>query len=118
MNELYQLSRLFQNFFQPVMKLQRKQRMSGRIQRLYDVPQTPYERLVASGQLKKHVLRELRAVYESLNPAELHRRLRALREQLFDLANRKQPVVMRPKHRVPVWCSVVRKTGTSHERDM
>ena len=54
-----------------------------------------------SGQLKKQTLRELRAVYESLNPAELHRRLRALREQLFDLADRKLPVVMRPKHRGP-----------------
>ena len=41
MNQLYEVSRLFQNFFQPVMKLQRKQRIGGRIQRLYDVPQTP-----------------------------------------------------------------------------
>jgi hypothetical protein len=101
MNQLYEVSRLFQNFFQPVMKLQRKQRIGGRIQRLYDVPQTPYERLVASGQLNKHASRELRTVYESLNPAELHRQLRALREQLFDLADRKLPVVMRPKHRGP-----------------
>src|SRR5215472_1305025 len=101
MNQIYELSRLFQNFFQPVMKLQRKQRIGGHIQRFYDTPQTPYERLVASGQLKKHALRELFAVYESLNPAELHRRLRALREQLFDLADRKLPVVIRPKHRGP-----------------
>ena len=101
MNQLYEVSRLFQNFFQPVMKLQGKQRIGGRIQRSYDVPQTPYERLVASGQLKKRALRELRGLYESLNPAELHRRLRALRDQLFDLAERKLPVVMRPKHRGP-----------------
>jgi hypothetical protein len=100
-NQIYEVSRLFQNFFQPVIKLQCKQRMGGRIQRWYDLPQTPYERLTASGQLKKHALRQLRAVYESLNPAELHRRLMALREQLFDLADRKLPVVMRPKHRAP-----------------
>ena len=101
MNQIYEVSRLFQNFFQPVMKLQSKHRLGGHIQRFYYTAQTPYERPVASGQLKKHALRELRAVYESLNPAELQRRLRALREQLFDLAEGKLPVVMRPKHRGP-----------------
>jgi len=100
-NEIYEVSRLFQNFFQPLMKLQRKQRLGGHIQRFYDTPQTPYERLVASGQLKARALRELHALYESLNPAEMHRRLTALREELFELADRKLPVVLRRQRRGP-----------------
>ncbi len=101
MNQIYEVSRLFQNFFQPLIKLQHKHRLGGHVQRLYDAPQTPYERLIASGQLNSSALRELRALYESLNPAELHRRLTALREELFDLTARKLPVVMRRQHRGP-----------------
>jgi hypothetical protein len=100
-NQIYEVSRLFQNFFQPLMKLHRKQRLGGHIQRIYDTPQTPYERLVASGQLKRAALRELHHLYQSLNPAELHRRLTALRKELFELAHGKLPVVLHRQRRGP-----------------
>jgi hypothetical protein len=41
MDDLYhQELRLYRNFFQPVMKLQSKERISGRVKRKYDVPTT------------------------------------------------------------------------------
>jgi len=73
-----ELARLYQNFFQPVIKLASKTRVGGKIHRVYDEPRTPYQRLVESGQITRKTARELRAIYESLNPAELHRRLQDL----------------------------------------
>lgn len=100
-NRIYALSRLSQNFLQPVMKLQSKHRMSGKIHRRYDEPRTPYERLLASGRLKAEKKRELKAIYESLNPAALHRELAALRRELFQLADAKAPAVLRRPQRGP-----------------
>ncbi|HDZ49672.1 MAG TPA: transposase, partial [Candidatus Aerophobetes bacterium] len=45
MNSLYEKElRLYKNFFSPVMKLTRKERVGGRVKRKYDVPKTPYQR--------------------------------------------------------------------------
>ncbi|MBE0431370.1 MAG: hypothetical protein IBX67_06050 [Dehalococcoidia bacterium] len=65
--------RLYKNFFQPVMKLQSKERIGGRVRRKYDVPRTPYQRLMESGQLSEEARAELQGIYPSLNPAELNR---------------------------------------------
>lgn len=70
------------NFFLPSMKLVKKWRVGSRWVRRYDVPQTAYQRLVASAQLKRAQLAELRERYESLDPfqlaAELERRLKPI----------------------------------------
>lgn len=67
------------NFFLPSMKLVKKWRVGSRWVRRYDVAQTAYQRLVASGQLKRAEAALLRERYESLDPfklaAELERRL-------------------------------------------
>jgi transposase InsO family protein len=47
LNALYADLRLFQNLFQPSMKLQRKERRGARLLRRYDVPQTPFARVRA-----------------------------------------------------------------------
>lgn len=47
LNALYADLRLFQNLFQPSMKLQRKERRGSRLVRRYDVPQTPLVRVQA-----------------------------------------------------------------------
>jgi len=51
MRELYGYERLYKNFFQPAMKLVAKERKRGKIQRRYDEPKTPYQRLMDCGQL-------------------------------------------------------------------
>ncbi len=40
--------RLYKNFFCPVMKLVKKERIGGKVKRKYDVPKTPYQRLIGS----------------------------------------------------------------------
>jgi len=54
MNDLYRNElRLYKNFFQPVMKLQSKERIGGRVKRKYEVAKTPYQRLTASNQIPR-----------------------------------------------------------------
>lgn len=70
------------NFFMPSMKLVQKWRQGSRWKRRYDRPQTAYERLQASGQLKAKQRRQLRDQYEALDPfqlaASIERRLRKI----------------------------------------
>jgi hypothetical protein len=82
--------RLFKNFFQPVMKLARKERIGGRSKRSYDLPRTPYQRLLESGQLSADKAPQLRDLYLSLNPAELKRRIDKKLETLYELYQKKK----------------------------
>ena len=76
MNSLYEKElRLYKNFFSPVMKLTRKERVGGRVKRKYDVPKTPYQRLIESGQICDEKKKELQIIYRTLNPAELKRKI-------------------------------------------
>ncbi len=90
MNDLYHSElRLYKNFFQPVMKLVEKKREGGRIHRKYDTPATPYERIMASDCIAAETKRELTAMYESLNPAELKRAIDAKLRALYRAHERK-----------------------------
>jgi len=74
MNDLYRNElRLYKNFFQPVMKLEKKVRVKGKIHRKYDKPRTPYKRIMESDQVSNEVKIKLKDTYESLNPAMLKR---------------------------------------------
>jgi hypothetical protein len=97
LRELYEQLRLYKNFFQPTMKLVEKVREGGKILRRYDQPKTPCERLLASGQLSRRAVHELRRVYSSLNVAELHRKIEDLRDQLFKRAAAKAPNTDKPR---------------------
>jgi hypothetical protein len=101
LNQIYAVLRLYKNFCLPTIKLKSKTRVAGRIHRCYEQPLTPYQRLMRSRQISRQAKQELRAVYESLNPAELHRQLTALREQLEQVSAAKGDVVRKPAHRGP-----------------
>ncbi len=66
---------LYKNFFQPVIKLESKTRVKGKIKKKYDRTKTPYARLMKSNKTSSTRKAELRQIYESLNPAELKRRI-------------------------------------------
>jgi len=89
LRDLYASLTLYKNFFQPTMKLKEKVRVGGKIHRKYDEPKTPYQRLLESGQISAAARKRLQAQYESLNVAELRRRIEELRNQLFDLIEKK-----------------------------
>jgi hypothetical protein len=65
--------RLYKNFFQPVIKLISKERIEGKVHRKYDIPKTPYQRVMKSKEVSLEIEKELKRIYQSLNPAELKR---------------------------------------------
>jgi hypothetical protein len=90
-NNLYENElRLYKNFFQPLMKLKEKVRDKGRIHRKYDVPKTPFQRLIESNQIPKETKRKLKALYDNLNPAELKRAIDKKLDKLYKLYKSKK----------------------------
>jgi len=90
LNDLYGNElRLYKNFFQPVMKLVLKERRGGRIHRKYDIPKTPYQRVMESNQVTEAVRKELEALYLSLNPAQLKRDMDAKLNRLYQVYQEK-----------------------------
>lgn len=83
---VYALVRLHVNFFQPVEKLQSKQRTGARVHRVFDRAQTPYQRVCAANVLTRRQRAELDALYQRLNPLQLQRDLDAALERLWRLA--------------------------------
>lgn len=62
---------------------------NGRRKRLYDKPRTPLDRLLAAQVLSRAQTAELTAYRDSLNPADLGRRITALQTVLLKLAKDK-----------------------------
>ncbi len=90
MNDLYRNElRLFKNFLQPVMKLEKKVRMKGKIHRKYDMAKTPYKRMMESDQVNTKVKEKLKEVYDSLNPALLKRQIDTKVKCLYKVYSKK-----------------------------
>lgn len=76
MNEIYKnLWNPLWNFFTPVMKLESKERVGGKIIKLHSKPQTPYKRLMDSGILTVDERTKLTTTYDALNPFDLKKEL-------------------------------------------
>jgi hypothetical protein len=87
-NRIYNLTRLYVNFFQPVMKLMSKTRHGAKVHKVYDTAQTPYQRLFKSGVLTEAKQQELAAMYYGLNPVSLLKQINENLECLWKLAER------------------------------
>jgi len=80
--ELYRHAwRLLQNFFQPVLKLQRKERRGARLYKRYDQPQTPAERLLAWPGLATDKRLWLEQLQRTLDPISLQEQV--MRQQQY-----------------------------------
>jgi len=86
LNRVYNLLRLYVNFFQPVMKLLAKSRHGAKVHKVYDTAQTPYQRLLKSDVLTETKRQELAAVYHGLNPVLLLKQINENLESLWNLA--------------------------------
>ena len=72
LNALYSHElRLFQNLFLPSVKLVRKTRVGARIRRVYDRPQTPFERVQACPEADPTKVAQLAALRTRLDPFTL-----------------------------------------------
>ncbi len=102
LRELYRHWADYQNFFQPMMKLKEKTRVGGKVHRVYDKAQTPYQRVLASGLLNHKQREQLEARYQGLNPVALWGRIQQLRYRLSDLVEPKcQAELPRTRRRGP-----------------
>jgi hypothetical protein len=75
LNALYAELRLFQNLFQPSMKLQRKERRGSRLRRRYDQPQTPFERVRACTAVEAAKVAVLERLLRRTDPFVLAQRI-------------------------------------------
>ena len=86
LNRVYNLLRLYVNFFQPMMKLEYKTRHGARVHKVYDTAQTPYQRLLKVGILAEAKRQELAAIYHGLNPVTLLKHINENLERLWTMA--------------------------------
>ncbi len=85
---LYGVLRLYNNFFQPSMKLIFKERKGSRVLKKYDKAQTPYQRVLAAPLINQAVKESLRIEYARLDPIELLRQVEHLQNLLWQYAHR------------------------------
>lgn len=88
LNRIYYLTRLYVNFFQPVMKVVTKTRHGAKVHKVYDTARTPYQRLLESGVITEAKQQELAATYHGLNPVFLLKQINENLECLWKLAER------------------------------
>ena len=84
---IYDLVRLYINFFQPTMKLVSKTRHGAKVHKVYDLAQTPYQRLLQASTLTESKKAELAASYRGLNPVLLLKQINGNLERLWQLAD-------------------------------
>jgi len=86
LNRVYNLTRLYVNFFQPVMKLLYKTRHGAKVYKVYDTAQTPYQRLLKAGILTEAKRQELASIYHGLSPVTLLKQINENLEHLWAMA--------------------------------
>jgi transposase InsO family protein len=75
--------RLYINFFQPSVKCIEKKRIGSKIKKVYDIAQTPYERVLAHPKIPQETKETLTRLFENLDPFKL-------REEIDDLVRKIQ----------------------------
>ncbi|MGH9668908.1 MAG: hypothetical protein ACRD3A_02195 [Terriglobales bacterium] len=88
LNALYADLRIFQNLFQPSMKLLTKVRKGSRLIRRYDTPRTPFQRVQVCPEADPRQVVALQQVLRATDPFTLSTRIDHHLERLWPLANR------------------------------
>jgi hypothetical protein len=88
LNQLYTLLHLYLNFFIPGVKLKQKVRQGSKVKRVYDNPQTPYARVLASPHVSRQRKATLRRIYQQLDLVELKQQIDQVVKQLWASARR------------------------------
>lgn len=91
LKKIHALVRLHTNFFMPSAKLISKTRDGSKVTKLYDKPMTPYRRVLARDDVDDGAKATLTAQFETLNPADLRRRIGRLQDEIYKLNARKNP---------------------------
>jgi len=87
MNDLYRNEwSLYQNHFIPTMKLLSKQRTGCKYKKKYEIPKTPYDRLLESQFVEDATKAKLKAIHETLNPFKLKKEIERKLSDILRLA--------------------------------
>nr|WP_318290095.1 hypothetical protein [Paraburkholderia sp. BL8N3] len=79
---LYQVTRLYVNFFQPSFKLKSKTRHGAKVTKCYEAPLTPLERVLRSPSIPEATKRSLRQRFRRLDPLDLLHRIREVQQRV------------------------------------
>ena len=90
MQRLYALLRLQMNFFRPLSKVISKERRGARVTKRYDVPRTPYQRLLEAGVLEDLTQAAMDEQLLNINPAQLQRHIELALRRLWNLTTRRE----------------------------
>lgn len=86
LNRLYQLLSFYTNYFQPLRKLVKKERVGSKVKKKYDIPRTPYRRVMEIPKISEITKETLTRFYNQINPAQLKREIEKLQNRLIDLS--------------------------------
>lgn len=84
--QLYAVSRLYINFFQPSFKLKSKTRDGARVHKKYHPPMTPCDRLLGLPSVAETTKAKLREQFTALDPVRLLQEIRATQNTLAGIA--------------------------------
>ena len=104
--------RLYKNFFQPIIPLIAKERIGGRIKRIYGKPKTPYQRIMDDPAMDASVKQQLTEIYQKLNPAELKRNLKRAQNLLYEAYCKKQKPAATPLKKVENFKKLTPRSAT------
>lgn len=85
LNKLYIYLDHYTNYFQPALKLVLKTRVGSKITKKYDEARTPFRRVLESEHIDDKIKVKLRREYDSLNPADIKRKISRLQDKLLKL---------------------------------
>jgi len=98
-NALYKHElRIFQNYFQPSVKLIKKIRTGSKVKKIYDTPKTPFQRLIASGKGRPKDIKDFLNLAQQYNPFELSSIIEEKLDTIYSMAS-KTPRKLLPQYR-------------------
>jgi len=98
--KLYKYLNLYTNYFQPIMMLLEKHRQGSKAIRKYDVPKTPYQRLLEHPDISTVIKKKAMSIYKELNPVELKQKINECQANLIHSATPiRKPVKAKKKRR-------------------
>jgi hypothetical protein len=88
LNDLYTTEwRLFHNFFCPSVKLLAKERIASKTIKRYDIPKTPYQRVIESPHVEESVKQKLKSQMTSLDPFALRQAIEEKLKVIFKISS-------------------------------
>lgn len=89
MNEIYEkLWNPLWNYYTPVMKLKSKERIGGKLKKVYDDPKTPAQRITEHSETKQELKDQLALEFKSINPFKLKEELEIKLKKYFEFVDK------------------------------